>query len=347
MAATATQQEKALANYCADLAAAGLDAPWSRPGPLIELKKTRVESRLWRWAQIEPLLRRTPEFVSPGRGAERRILRIANPGVPERTATHTISVALQYLLPGEIAPAHHHTPNAIRFMLRGEGAYTTVDGDKCLMHPGDLVLTPSMTWHDHGNEGNEPVMWLDGLDSPVVRYLEALSQEPYREERQAVERPAGFSERRFGTAGLRPAWEPEGQEPGHLLHYRWEAARAALDRLAGVEASPFDDVIFEYVAPGTGKSPLATLGCYIQMIRPGVRGRAHRHTSSAVYVVVEGSGSTVIERTRYEWQKDDLLVVAPWALHAHGNDGAAPAILFSLQDTPLLKTLGLYREEEG
>lgn len=331
--------------YLADVQAAGLDAPWSRPGPLIEPKRTHVESRLWRWAEIEPLLRRSAEFVSPGRGAERRILRLANPGVPERTSTHTISVAIQYLLPGEVAPAHRHTPNAIRFMLHGQGAYTTIEGDKCLMRPGDLVLTPYMTWHDHGNEGVEPVIWIDGLDSPVVRYLEVLSMQSYSQERQVPQSLAGLSEHRFGTAGLHPAWHPPDAPSYHLLHYRWEATYAALNRLAALEASPFDDVIMEYIDPATGRSPLPTLGCYIQMIRPGVQTRAHRQTSSAVYYVVEGTGFSVIEGVRYDWQPGDFFVVAPWAAHAHGNDGSVAAVLFSLQDVPLLTALGLYREE--
>lgn len=332
--------------YLADVQAAGLDAPWSRPGPLIEPKKTRVESCLWRWAEIEPLLRRSAEFVSPGRGAERRILRLANPGVPERTSTHTISVAVQYLLPGEVAPAHRHTPNAIRFMLHGQGAYTTIEGDKCLMRPGDLVLTPSMTWHDHGNEGAEPVIWLDGLDSPVIRYLETLSMQPYPEERQVTSPLTGLSERRFGAAGVRPAWNPPDAPSYHLLHYRWEATHAALVRLAALEASPFDDVIMEYIDPATGRWPFPTIGCYIQMIRPGVRTRAHRHTSSAVYYVIEGTGFSLIEGVRYDWQPGDFVVIAPWAAHAHGNDGSAAAVLFSLQDVPLLMALGLYREEQ-
>ncbi|HEX2713180.1 MAG TPA: cupin domain-containing protein [Candidatus Acidoferrales bacterium] len=345
MASKATGSSEELERYCAALRAAGLDAPWSRPGPLIEQKKTRVETRLWRWAEIEPLLRRTAEFMAPGRGGERRILRIANPGVPERTSTHTISVAIQYLLPGEVAPAHRHTPNAIRFMLRGQGAYTTVDGDKCVMRPGDLVLTPSMTWHDHGNEGTEPVIWLDGLDSPVVRYLEALSMEPYAEPRQAVGVRTGVSHSRYGSAGLRPAWSDSGERSGHLLHYRWEATHEALLRLAAVEASPFDDVMLEYMAPATGRSLLPTIGCYIQMLRPGVRTQKHRQTSSAVYIVFEGSGFTVIDDVRYDWEQGDVLVIAPGARHAHGNEGRAPAILFSIQDVPLLRGLGLYREE--
>src|SRR5437867_12824562 len=142
--------------YVASLRAAGLDAPWTRPGPLIQPKASAAQARLWRWAEIEPLVRRSPEFMKPGRGAERRIIRLDNPGVPERTATHTISIAIQYLLPGEVAPAHRHTPSAIRFMLRGRNAYTTIEGDRCEMRSGDLVLTPSMTWHDHGNDGPDP-----------------------------------------------------------------------------------------------------------------------------------------------------------------------------------------------
>ncbi len=345
MALPTARSEKELEDYCADLRAAGLDAPWSRPGPLIEQKKTKVESRLWRWGDIERLLRRSPEFVSPGRGAERRILRLANPGVPECTSTHTISVAVQYLLPGEVAPAHRHTPNALRFMLRGQGAYTTINGDKCVMRPGDLVLTPSMTWHDHGNEGNEPVIWLDGLDSPVVRYLEVLSMQGHPEKRQAAEELAGLSERRFGTAGLRPVWGPGNQASSHLLHYRGEAARAALLGLTPSDASPYDDLIMEYFDPATGRSPLPTIGCCIQMIRPGVRTKMHRHSNCAVYTVFEGSGSTVTEGTRYDWQQGDFFAVAPWAAHTHANESSAPAILFSIQDIPLLKAVGLYSEE--
>src|SRR6266849_581817 len=259
--------------YCAWLQASGLDAPWSRPGPLIQSKQSRVEPCLWRWSEIEPRVRRSPEFVVPGRGAERRILRLANPGVPERTSAHTISVAVQYLLPGETAPAHRHTPNAVRFMLHGEGAYTTVEGDKCVMRRGDLVVTPTMTWHDHGNEGGGPVVWTDGLDSPVVRYLENLHMDPYEGEQQPVR---------------------EGP-PARHVHYRWADSYAELLKRAAGEADPFDDVLMEYRDPKTGRSLVPTIGCYLQMLRPGVRTRAHRESSSAVYHVVSGSGRTIVD----------------------------------------------------
>jgi gentisate 1,2-dioxygenase len=309
--------------FMANLRAAGLDAPWTRPGPLIPPKATAVQPRLWHWADIEPLVRQSPEFMKPGRGAERRIIRLDNPGVPERTATHTISVAVQYLLPGEVAPAHRHTPNAVRFMLHGEGAFTTVEGDKCVMHRGDLVITPTMTWHDHGNEGGEPVMWTDGLDSPVVRYLENLHMDPYPGEQQPVR---------------------EGPPLRHV-YYRWADSYAELLRRAAGEPDPFDDVLMEYRDPKSGRSVVPTLGCYLQMLRPGVRTRAHRQTSSAVYHVMSGSGRTIIDGVAYDWVDGDFFAVPPRAVHEHLNTGAEPAILFSFQDVPLLEALGHYRME--
>ncbi len=322
MAIQLTETAAGFTEYCASLRAAGLDAPWTRPGPLIQEKGSKVAAHAWRWRQIEPLVRRSPEFMTPGRGAERRIIRLDNPGVPERTSTHTISTALQYLLPGEVAPAHRHTPNALRFMLDGEGAYTTVEGVKCVMRRGDVVLTPSMTWHDHGNEGRAPVMWIDGLDSPVVRYLENLYMEPYPEERQ-----------------------PVGAEAARRVFFPWAEARAALLERARGEGDPFDDVIVEYLDPATGRSLIPTVGCYLQMLRPGAGTRAHWQTSSAVYHVVEGRGASVIGDVRYDWGPGDFFAVPPRAVHAHAADGNEPAILFSFQDVPLLRGLGLYRME--
>jgi len=310
--------------YCTWLSEAGLDAPWSRPGPLIQSKKTRVEPYVWRWADIEPRVRSSAEFVVPGRGAERRIVRLANPGVPDRTSAHTISIAIQYLLPGETAPAHRHTPNALRFMLKGQGAYTIVEGEKLVMAPGDLVLTPSMTWHEHGNEGTEPVMWIDGLDSPVVRYLELVAMEPRGEAAAA-------------TAST-------GSLAGRTLHYRWDDAHRELLRRTGDTANPFDDVIMEYRHPVSGASVLPTIGCYLQMLRPGVETKTHRHTSSAVYHVVSGSGSTMIGDDRHDWNAGDFFVVPPNVPHSHRHREKEPAILFSMQDIPLLKALGLYYE---
>jgi gentisate 1,2-dioxygenase len=48
---------------------------------------------------------------------------------------------------------------------------------------------------------------------------------------------------------------------------------------------------------------------------------------------------------RYDWGEGDFFAIPPRAAHAHGNQGREPAILYSLQDVPMLRALGFYRAE--
>lgn len=302
-----------------------------------------IQPFLWRWAEVEPLVLKSGELVTPDRDVERRTLRLATPGM-ERGTTHTLTAALQLLLPGECAPAHRHTPTAIRWILAGNGAYTTVEGDKCYMEPGDLILTPSWTWHDHANEGTEPMIWLDGLDVPLVRFLKANFYEPFPEDQQPVV-GVGESERRYASGALRPAWQDSRAPYSPLWHYKWDRTYEALTRLAEIDSSPFDDVAMEYSDPATGGPVLRTMACWIQLVRPGVKTHAHRHTSSAVYQVFRGQGYSVIDGQRFDWTEGDFFVVPSWAWHEHANESTSEAILFSIQDIPVMKDLSLYREE--
>jgi gentisate 1,2-dioxygenase len=344
MALTAMTAADALQEFIGAVDRAHLDAPWTGEA-MAHAPRATVLPFLWRWADIEPLLRRTGELVTLDRNAERRTLGLTNPGLPGRTATHTLLTAVQLLLPGECAPAHRHSPAAIRFIIQGQGAYTTVEGEKCPMEPGDLVLTPSWTWHDHGSEGSEPMIWMDGLDIPLIRSLHSMFYEAYPEDRQVVSKALGDSVRRYGVGGLKPAWEKRRSDLPSLVHYQWEHTHAALTQLADIDASPFDDVAMEYTDPATGGHTLPTMACWIQLIRPGIQTQAHRQTSSAVYHVFAGQGSSVIAGQRFDWRKGDFFAVPPWAWHEHTNEGDEPAVLFSIQDTPVFEALGLYREE--
>lgn len=319
---------------------AGLIPAWRGRG--LE-RKPSVVPFAWRWATARPLVLRSGDIVTPDRDVERRVLRLANPGLHHGT-THTISAALQLLLPGENAPAHRHTPTAIRWVLEGSGAYTTVEGDKCYMEPGDLILTPSWTWHDHNNEGDQPLIWMDGLDTPLVHNLEATFYEAFPEDQQPIV-SVGESERKYASGALRPAWEEATAPYSPLWHYKWDRTHQALRSLAQTDCSPFDDVALEFSDPATGGPVLRTMSCWIQLIRPGVNTKAHRHTSSAVYQVFRGQGHSVINGRRFDWSEGDFLVVPSWAWHEHANDTDQEAILFSIQDIPVMKTLALYREE--
>jgi len=305
----------------------------------------RIQPYLWRWKDLRALCLRSGE-LTPIELAERRVLGLVNPGLKDKyAATETLWAAVQLILPGEHAPAHRHSAAAIRFIIEGSGAYTTVEGDKCVMERGDLVLTPAGVWHDHGNEGREPVIWMDGLDLPFVRDLDQGFTEHGTSKVQAVTKVSGGSERRYDAAGLRPAWEHPVAAASPLLNYKGAKTEAALRRLAQVDASPFDDVALEYVNPTTGAPVLPTLACWIQLLRPGLRPRAHRQTSSSAYHVVEGRGSSVINGRRFDWARGDFFVIPEWAWHEHAAAQDSEAILFSVHDTPILTPLGLYREE--
>jgi gentisate 1,2-dioxygenase len=336
--------------FADELERISVNFPGLRDEQIIRPKRYSIESHHWSWAELRPLLVRSADFQESlpqgTRGAERRILRLQNPGVQEETVTDTMSVSVQYLLPGEIARTHRHTPSAFRFYIEGS-AYTNVSGEKCHMSRGDLVITPRMEWHDHGNEGDQPAIWMDGLDYPLVRYLEGVVYQYAPETQQPIDR-TGFSERRYSTAGLRPYHydEDDNAEFRSLLHFKWDDTRETLERLAGAnDVNPFDDVILQYVNPATGEGCFKTIACCVQMIRPGIRTQRHRHTGSAVYHVVEGQGETVIDGQTFEWEAGDFFVIPPLAWHEHASSVSDAGVLFSIQDFPTLKALGLYREE--
>lgn len=317
--------------------------------PLILPKAKKVVPHHWNGADLMRVLHKSLSFqekLPRGQaGAERRIIRLKNPGLDEETVTHTMSMSVQLLMPGEVARPHRHTPVAFRFFLDGE-AYTTVNGEKCVMRRGDLVLTPYMQWHDHGNESSAPAIWIDGLDFPLVRFLDAVIKQDTERSMQDTAR-SGTSDRRFSAPGLRPAWIEDTQtERSSLIHYRWANTLAALNALAAAgDASKTDDVILEYVNPTTGQSVFATIACFAQMIRPGVTTQMHRHTGNNIFHVLEGAGQTIVDDKPLAWKKGDFFVVPSLAWHNHQNQGNAPAILFRLSDSPTFKRLDLYRQD--
>jgi gentisate 1,2-dioxygenase len=231
---------------------------------------------------------------------------------------------------------------AIRFILQGKGAYTNVDGEKLVMEDGDLILTPMWAWHEHAHEGNEPMIWLDGLDVPFIQSLEVISFEPYPQKRMPVQdNPYDAS-----FYGLARPLTTEEKKPTAPLHYRWHDIYPALKRLAEGAPHPYEGYAMEYVNPLTTGATLPTLSCWIQLLRPGQRTESHRHTSTTLYHVFRGSGTTVINGQHYEWAQGDSFVVPLWHWHEHANRlSSEDAILFSMNDAPMLKPFGLYREE--
>jgi len=299
----------------------------------------------WRWAEIEPLALQSTELVKPGPEAQRRVLSLSNRPAGG-SATHSLTGAVQVVMPGEIAPSHRHTAAAIRFIIKGTGTITMVDGEPCPMRPGDLVLTPGWTWHGHVNQGDGPMIWMDSLDLPLVNYLRGMRQEEYPDELNPATVAVGSSEARYGAGFLQPAWEQRTSPISPLLAFSWAKTEPALHELAKYGASPYDDVAFRYTNPATGGSVLPTIGCWIQMLRPGIHTKAHRHTSCAVYHVFKGRGSTIVDGVRIDWEEGDFIALPPFVWHEHLNRSETEeAVLFSTNDAPVIQSINLYTEE--
>ena len=307
-------------------------------------RKTRVLAHHWRWADVRRPLLEAGRLVGIEQ-AERRVLVLANPGLPGAyAATATLYAGLQIILPGEAAPSHHHTPAALRLVVEGRGAFTTVDGVKCAMEPGDLIITPPMRWHDHGHEGTEPVVWLDGLDIPLVRNLEASWASPMRPATPPTTL-TDSSEDELTAAGLVPR-RSRYEDTGYPeVRWPWRTVRKALVAMASTAPATVP-VALRHVNPRTGRWPLATMGSEVQWLRPGEATRAERRTSSGVFHVVEGRGQSRIGDVVIDWEPGDCFVAPPWQWIEHVNASrSAPASLFHLTDEPALASLGLFREE--
>lgn len=307
--------------------------------------KSSMQPYHWKAVDLTRLLEKIGASLKLEQGGQRRTLRLTNPGLPYGT-TPTFWASIQYILPGEVASAHRHAATALRFIMEGTGADTIVNGEQYIINEGDLVLTPSWTWHDHEHKGSKPMVWLDVLDISLVRSLHATFFEPSDAPRQNVNMISDKSYREFGSGLLRPMHEERSGGPSPVLAYTWSRAEEALRQAAGLDPDPFDDTLLEYQNPLTGGPALPTIGTAIQVLRPGALCRPHRHTGSVVYYVVCGEGTTEIDGHAFEWSKGDFLALPPWAVHAHRNRSkAADAVLFQVNDIPVMKALGLYREQ--
>ncbi|MCO6385287.1 cupin domain-containing protein [Oceanicola sp. 502str15] len=300
----------------------------------------------WKAADIKTCLDRIGEMIKLEAGGVRRTLRLANPGFPYGT-TPSLWASIQYILPGEVATAHRHTASALRFIMQGEGADTIVDGEQYEMNKGDLVITPNWAFHDHEHKGDEPMIWLDVLDITLVRNFDAVFFEGSDIPRRGVNAIADASYREFGSGIMAPANPRYAQFENPLLVYSRERAEAAVMNAAGLEPDPFDDAALEYLNPQTGGAAMSTIGTVLQRLRPGFKGKAHRHTGSSVYYVIRGSGQTTVGDETFKWGPGDFFAVPAWARHAHSNPTGDEAWMFQVNDFPALRALGLWREAEG
>ncbi|MCJ9703116.1 gentisate 1,2-dioxygenase [Bradyrhizobium sp. SHOUNA76] len=305
----------------------------------------------WRFNDIREYMLEAGNLIT-AKEAERRVLVLENPGLRGQSKITTDMYAgVQLVLPGEVAPAHRHTQSALRFVLEGQGAYTAVNGERTVMHEGDFIITPPWAWHDHGNPSSDPIFWLDGLDIPVVQFLDASFAEHLDVDEQPILRPEGDCQARYG-ANLLPVDHKTGGGTSPVFNYPYARTREVLEKMRrSGQWDPCHGLKMRYVNPITGNHAMATMATFIQLLPKGFSTSAYRSTDATVVVPIEGRGRSVVtnragEDFVIEWTKRDIFVVPSWHRVRH-EAGGADAVLFSYSDRPIQEALHLFREDRG
>ncbi len=315
------------------------------PQLVTEEPNTIIKAHLWKYASLRPDLLEACKLIT-AKEAERRVLVLENPALRgESKVTRSLFAGLQIILPGEIAPPHRHSQAALRFVIEGQGAYTAVDGERTTMHPGDFVITPSWTWHDHGNNGDGPMVWLDGLDMHMIKLFEASFREGHESE-DAIqpERPEGDAFARYGH-NLLPIDDDYNRPTSPVFNYPYAQSREALETLKRRDKwSPWHGLKMKYTNPRTGDYAIPTLATFIQLLPKGFKSQSYRSTSSTVFVCTEGKGKTVVGGQTFEWGPKDIFVVPSWEKHTH--EATEESVLFSYSDRGVQEKLGFWREQK-
>ncbi len=306
----------------------------------------------WKYSDIAPYLTTSGDLIS-AQDAVRRVLILENPAlVGQSCITQSLYAGLQVILPGEVAPSHRHTQSALRFVVEGCGAYTAVNGERIPMKPGDFIITPSWTWHDHGHLGTAgadgPVVWLDGLDIPMLRFFDAGFAEDSTHASQPVATSESTHQHRYGVNMLPVRHVMPLGQTSPLVSYPYDRTRDALHQLeTEADIDDWDGVKLRYVNPATGGPPMPTMATFMQRLPPGFVGKPYRQTDGAVFSVVEGHGSVSIgyngSTVVYSFNPRDHFVIPSW--HTARLQSTSGCVLFSFSDRPVHLALGIHREE--
>jgi gentisate 1,2-dioxygenase len=334
--------------YYNELGQLGAGALWTVANAIEpwEPRSTSVPM-LWKYDDLRPLVLKSSELVTPEQAGRRVVYLVNDLRKDVSAAVGWLYTGIQVTRPGESTSAHRHKASALRFIMEGEGGYTVVDGNKITFEVNDFVITPNSTWHEHGVADNgRTCIWQDGLDIPLVNALEA-NDYAVHEGRQDLVVPLNYSPLTCGHAGVLPADLVWDKPYSPLFKYSWKNVYPALLEAASVhEGSPYDGIIMHYTNPLTGGHVMQTMGASMQLLKPGLHTKAHRHTGSFVFQCAKGRGYSVINGKRYDWKERDIFCIPSWAWHEHVNlSDSEDACLFSFHDLPVIEKLGLYQEK--
>lgn len=295
----------------------------------------------WRWQDMEPVVAKAAEAVG-GHDADHRVLVLRNPNLGGRMAsTATIVGAIQCVMPGERTTPHRHTAAAARVVMEGDGGATYVDGVRCDMLPGDFVVTPNWTWHNHHIDRRARTVWLDILDVPLVKQMNAMFGELGVAAPAYPETIGTLPDALFERGGLMPVSDRPAVPYTPRFRYAWRDVAAMLEAMP---AAPDGSRAVRYSNPLDGGPVTSTLDAVAIQPPAGWFGADRRTTSGGLAVVVEGNGESRIGDRTIAWGPRDIFTLPEWTWVAHKAE-AQGARLITITDREIRRRLGLLREE--
>jgi gentisate 1,2-dioxygenase len=342
MVDTMARKQRSDAPFIAELEAANFHPVWDRFKKITPLRPQAADAPfIWRWRDMEPLLNRAVAEV-PIEDIERRAIIMVNPAFGgETVTTSNLIAAFTVLDPGDRARPHRHTFSAIRFATQSEGAATIVNGRRCEMKSGDLILTPPMCWHGHINDSDHRIFWFDAANLPLIRALDANFFEPGDAGTSEFWHVDAGEERNWSASGLIAADEQQALAHSPKYHYPGTETRRTL---AAVRPGPDGSRAVRYVNPATGRSVMPAFDCAATRLTKSVATRPKRVTYNSICLVVSGAGRSNIGERTFEWSQNDVFTVPHWTWASHEAIDA-DADLFVVSDRVVHEQLGLLREE--
>jgi len=327
-------------------AALDLTPLWTVISNLVKTEPSpKAVAHRWKYEEVRPFLMEACGLVSAAE-AERRVLTLQNPGLRGLSrVAETLFCGFQVINPGEVAPAHRHTQSALRFIVEGSNAYTAVDGERTMMLPGDFVITPTWTWHDHENIGDAPMVWVDGLDTPIVNAMNTGFREELDEQQHPITKPDDSSVIEFGYAMAPADFQPS--RPGTpMINYPYRHARQILDSMrAHRPISPHHGHMLKYLNPLNGDWAMPTLATNMRFLPQGITTAPYRTTATTVFVIVEGEGVSRIGGVEMGWREHDVIIAPAWAVQEF--EARRDSVIFSYSDRAVQEKLNIWREVLG
>lgn len=323
-----------------------ISALWAVMGDIITPQpKSACQPYVWRFEAVRSRLLEAAGIIS-AKEAERRVLIFENPGMRGQSKiTTSLYAGIQLVMPGEVAPAHRHTQSALRLILDSKGGQTIVNGEQTEMRNGDFVITPLWEWHDHKNTSDDPIFWLDVLDIPVVQFFDASFAEGMEADQQAIDRPKGDSNARYG-ANMLPVDFEKRSPASPIFNYPYERSREALEQMRKTDQwDSYHGLKMRYVNPVNGDWAMPTIGTCLQLLPKTMTTAPYKSTDGMGFTVLEGRGRSHIAGQTIEWAERDTFVVPSW--HEVVHEPEEDAVLFSYSDRPIQEKLGLFREHRG